>query len=200
MSTIAGTSGSGFDKDPMLSCAIAALVFAALLSIVYASWRNGISPMPAAAPLRRAAAEEVARLGGAGRLAEAGAGWGTLALALARRNPGWTVVGIENSPVPWLVSKLLGAISGVRERVAFRRGDVYEFPYGEVDLVVCYLYPEAMRRLEAVFRRTLKPGARVVSVCFAMPGLRPERVVICKDVYATKMYVYRFGIDIEISE
>ena len=184
----------------MIGYAIVALVLAALLSIVYASWRNGISPMPASAPLRRAVAEEVARIGGAGRLAEAGAGWGTLAIAIARRNPHWTVVGIENSPAPWLASQLLRAVSGVRERVTFRRANLYEVPYGEVDVVVCYLYPGAMQRLEAVFRRTLKPGARVVSVCFALPGLRPERVVACKDIYATKIYVYRFGVDIEISE
>ncbi|HZG77763.1 MAG TPA: class I SAM-dependent methyltransferase [Paenibacillus sp.] len=183
-----------------MSCLIAVLLLVALVSIVFASWRNGISPMPSSAPLRRAAAEEVARIGGAGRLAEAGAGWGTLAFAIVRRNPQWTVVGIENSPVPWLASRLLLAFSGMRERVTFRRGDVYDFPYGEVDLVVCYLYPGAMRKLEAVFRRALKPGARVVSVCFALPGRRPERVVVCEDVYATKIYVYRYGLDIEISE
>jgi hypothetical protein len=192
-------SGSGFEARPM-SYVIAFLLLVALVFIVYASWRNGISPMPASSPMRRAAAEEVARIGGAGRLAEAGAGWGTLAVAIARRNPRWTVVGIENSPVPWLASQLLRAVSGVRERLTFRRGNLYDFPYGEVDLVVCYLFPGAMRRLEDVFRRTLKPGARVVSVGFALPGMRPERVVACRDVYATKIYVYRFGIDIEITE
>ncbi|TLS49752.1 class I SAM-dependent methyltransferase [Paenibacillus antri] len=183
-----------------MSYAIAAIALAAALSIVIASWKNGISPMPASAPVRRAVAEEVARLGPTGRIAEAGAGWGTLALAIARRNPGRTIVGVENSPVPWLASKLLAVLSGVGERVTFRRGDLYDFPYDEVDLVVCYLYPGAMSRLDGVWKRGLRPGARVVSVGFAIPERRPERVVVCRDVYATKVYVYRYGIDIEVAE
>ncbi|HZG57918.1 class I SAM-dependent methyltransferase [Paenibacillus sp.] len=173
-----------------IGAAAAGLMLLAALSIVAASWRNGISPMPASAPVRRVVAAEVARFGRAGRVAEAGAGWGTLALAIARRNPGWTVTGIENSPVPWLSSVALARAAGLTGRVRFLRGDLFKFPYEEADLVVCYLYPGAMARLSGVLRRRLAPGARAISVCFAMPGWTPERVLTCSDAYATKVYIY----------
>ncbi|MCM3703653.1 class I SAM-dependent methyltransferase [Paenibacillus macerans] len=191
----------------------------AMLSIVYKSWRNGISPMPASAEVRRAVAAELNRLtgqaGGRGPMSgwmpadgrkqaadepvapasaysivEAGSGWGTLALHLAKSRPDWRITGIENSWIPWAVSRLALRLSAYGNTV-FIRGDLYEYRYEQADAVVCYLYPGAMKRLDPLLRRQLRTGARIVSVCFALPGWQAERVITCRDMYRTKIYVYK---------
>ncbi|MED4959358.1 class I SAM-dependent methyltransferase, partial [Paenibacillus macerans] len=114
----------------ILSALLMLFVLLAMLSIVYKSWRNGISPMPASAEVRRAVAAELNRLTGAaggrypkgGRMptdgrnpsgaepaspdsafsiVEAGSGWGPLALHLAKRGPAWRITGIDPSLVRW---------------------------------------------------------------------------------------------------
>lgn len=186
---------------PILTAVLLILLLTAVAAIVYRSWRNGISPMPASASVRQAVVRELRELERAAALereaprvpispiVEAGAGWGTLALALAKAHPSWGIVGIENSMVPWLFSRLL-LRWGAYPQVQFVRGDLYAFPYETAGTVVCYLYPGAMQRLDPLLRARLTPGARVISICFALPGWRPMKVVTCRDLYRTKIYIY----------
>lgn len=170
---------------------VAAAVLAAVLSIVYVSWRNGISPMPASEPVRRAVISAIRRLpgGNGGLMVEAGSGWGTLALQIGRSTKGWRIIGIENSLIPMWISFLAAKWDHSRN-VTFVRGDLYTYLYRDVDMVVCYLFPGAMQRLSGLFRDQLKPGTRVISVCFALPGWEPEQIVVCRDMYRTKVYLY----------
>ncbi len=176
-----------------------------LISIVLYSWRNGISPMPSPIESRAAVAAELQRLGPYGTLLEAGSGWGSLAFYLARNCPGWRVTGVENSTVPYACAWLrLGVVSfllswglpsrpdqSLGKRLVFRRADLYEWPLEQTDVVVCYLYPAAMKRLSGLFHERLLPGATIISVCFALPDWQPERVIVCRDIQRTRVYVYR---------
>jgi hypothetical protein len=182
-----------------VSIAAAAFVVWMMLSIVYRSWRNGISPMPSSAPVRRAAALELNRLQSGGSLVEAGSGWGTLLLHLAKHCPGWSFTGIENSIVPLWVSHILSGLAFCfepeaflvsRGSMVFTRGDMYDYPYETVNVVVCYLYPGAMKRLGPILRQRMAPGSKVISICFAVPDWQADRTVVCKDVLRTKLYVY----------
>jgi precorrin-6B methylase 2 len=178
-----------------LSYLLLGIVFLAMLSIVIVSLRNGISPMPSSAKVRFAVAGEINRLSRGGTIVEAGSGWGTLALYLARHCPGWKLVGIENSPVPLWISRFflrcLLAVNGISlDSISFINGNIYTYPYAEVDVIVCYLYPGAMKRLSEIANNRLSPGTRIISVCFALPGWEPERIVTCGDLYRTKVYVY----------
>ncbi|GGF93684.1 class I SAM-dependent methyltransferase [Paenibacillus abyssi] len=168
---------------------LAAALSAAVLSIAYHSWKNGITPMPSSAPVRGKVADEINRIAGQGTLVEAGSGWGTLAQHLAKHCSGWRVVGIENSFIPLWVSRIAAKLDS-RAGVTMIRADLYMYPYDSADVVVCYLYPGAMLRLSTIFRERLVPGTRVISICFALPGWEPERVIICGDLYRTKVYVY----------
>ncbi len=174
----------------ILSAALIVLFLLAAGSIVYSSWRNGISPMPTGSAVRRQVMAELRRVPDAKVMIEAGSGWGTLALEAARSRPDLQVIGIENSPLPWAVSRCLTRWGAFRNVVLHRR-DLYAYPYGEADAVVCYLYPGAMTRLDGIFREKLKPGVRIISICFALPGWKPERVITCGDMYRTKIYVYK---------
>ncbi|MWC29427.1 class I SAM-dependent methyltransferase [Paenibacillus sp. MMS18-CY102] len=167
-----------------------ALALLAVVSIVYRSLRNGITPMPSSAPVRRAVAAELSRIGSRGTLVEAGSGWGTLAMYIAKQCTGWRIIGVENSRIPYLFAKAAACFM-VYRNVTFERSDLYAYPFGQVDAIVCYLYPGAMARLRPLLERQLAPGACVISVCFAMPGWNPERVITCRDRHRTRIYVYK---------
>lgn len=228
----------------------ALVVFLAMLSIVYRSIRNGISPMPSSGAVRRVAARELGLLlpaadgnGQPGVIVEAGSGWGNLACALAPYAGGRPIIGVENSLLPLVVSRLAlglkrlgksgrsegrkngrrgngsrngkrdgkrrlgrgsvsyaGGETSAREQtsapgtsISYVRGDLYAYPYETADAVVCYLYPGAMQRLDPLLAAKLRPGAAVISLCFALPNWTPVRTVVCSDLYRTKVYVYRAG-------
>lgn len=178
------------DVYEAVSLALAAAALLALISIVYKSWRNGISPMPSSAPVRQAVVQELRRLSSSGMLVEAGSGWGTLALQVGRCFPKRRIVGIENSVIPMWISFLVQKINN-QTNISFIRGDLYTYSYENVDTVVCYLYPGAMKRLNPIFHARLAPGSHIISICFALPNWEPERVVVCRDFYRTKVYVYK---------
>ncbi|NHN32117.1 class I SAM-dependent methyltransferase [Paenibacillus sp. S3N08] len=176
------------------SVALIVAVLLALLSIVYTSWRNGISPMPSSFHVRRTVVAEIKRFSGNGTIVEGGSGWGTLALDVAKHCPRWRIIGLENSIIPLGVSRLASRWASrgraAPDNVAFIKEDLYKYPYDQADMVVCYLYPGAMKRLSGIFGERLVPGTPIISVCFALPGWQPERVITCRDLYRTKVYVY----------
>lgn len=185
-----------------ISLVIVITVLTAALSIIWMSWRNGITPMPSSPRVRRAVAEEVNGIGEGGLLVEAGSGWGTLGVYLAKHCEGWRVLGVENSPLPlafsrvaaWLtfgVRPVAGAAGDAVPFVKFLKDDIYRISYREAQAVVFYLYPGAMRRLGPLLAEQLAPGASIVSVCFALPGWKPEKTIVCKDIYRTRIYVYK---------
>lgn len=161
----------------------------AVLSIVYTSWRNGISPMPTSAPVRRAITSAMRRMSETQTIVEAGSGWGTLALHLSGQDADFRITGIENSLIPLWVSRLSARISSA-DNVNFIRGDLYAYSYKQADVILCYLYPGAMKRLSSIFREQLVPGTKVISICFTLPGWEPKEVITCRDMYRTKVYIY----------
>jgi len=178
----------------ILAAAVTGTAVLGVLSIVFISWKNGISPMPASAVVRGAVAKEARLLqqeAADGLLIEAGSGWGTLAFHLDKHCRGWRIIGLENSFVPLMASRLANALNRSGARISFLRQNIYEYNFGNADVIVCYLYPGAMKRLARQWRDQCKPGAYIVSACFALPGWKPEKEAICRDMYRTKVYVYR---------
>jgi hypothetical protein len=170
---------------------IGALLAAALCIGAY-TLRTGISPMPTLPAVRRtllAALPEPQAL--RGTVHELGAGWGTLALPLARRYPAATVVAWELSPLPWAVCALRARLSGARN-LAVRRADFLAGGLGDAALVVCYLAPGIMARLRPRLEATLPAGAMVVSSTFAVPGWQPAAVHRAPDLHRSPIYVYRW--------
>ncbi|MDO3411809.1 class I SAM-dependent methyltransferase [Saccharibacillus sp. CPCC 101409] len=182
----------------IVSWSLAGIVLLLLLLIVYASVRNGISPMPTSRPVRRMVMREIGRLPNRGHIVEAGSGFGTLALNLTRRFPLCKVTGVENSLIPLLSSRLLASANRMpRSRLSFRRGDLFAYEYENADLVVCYLHPAAMRRLGPILRERVADGTRVVSVFFAFDDWEPDTIAVCGDLYRTKVYTYTVRLPLE---
>ncbi|CAJ1317472.1 methyltransferase domain-containing protein [Paenibacillus nuruki] len=205
----------------VVSTVLLVVVLIAVLSIVYYSWRNGISPLPASALIRSKIAEEVLRLSKIQELdrplfklkiddpverystiqqhmdyktrpktiIETGSGWGTLAIFLAKHCPEYKVTGIENSFIPFWISKLWARFEKVS--VNWIRGDMYQYPYEEANMIICYLFPGAMKRLNPILRERATTYTYIISVYFALPDWTPEKVVQCVDIHRTKIYIYK---------
>ncbi|WP_434748863.1 class I SAM-dependent methyltransferase [Paenibacillus amylolyticus] len=182
---------------------IAVLTLIAVVWIVIVSWKNGISPMPTSRPVRQVVIQEINRISGYGDIMEAGSGWGTLGMDVVKHCPGKRLTGIENSLIPLWISQWLtwfsiwlrqagGQRHSLKGRLRFIRGNIYTCSYAHADCVICYLFPGAMTRLVDKFQSELPPGAKVISVCFALPGKEPLRTITCRDALRTKVYVYAF--------
>jgi outer membrane protein assembly factor BamB len=66
--------------------------------------------------------------------------------------------------------------AGVEERVDFVAGDLFAADFAKADVVAVYILPEMLERLIPKFE-TLKPGSRIVSHYFAIPGVVPDKTV-----------------------
>ena len=165
------------------------LLFIMMLLIVYYSIRNGISPMPTSPRVKKAFLEFMPKKLD-GKIYELGSAWGGLARDLARRYPHCTVYAFESSPVPFLFSWVVNYLFPLKN-MHLIYGDFFEQSFKEADLLVCYLYLEAMIDLEKKCKEELPRGALLVSHTFALPNWKLEKVERVGDLYNTPMYLYR---------
>ena len=166
-----------------------ALVCLALLSIFWSTLTLGISPMPTGAKVKT---ELLALIppGLEGEVHELGAGWGSLAWAIATKCPRARVIGWERSPFPFLFCRLRLVVQR-RDNLTVRFGDFHQADLKGAQLVIAYLWTGAMTRLGPKFEAELPNGATVISHTFAWRGKQPESTVIAPDLYRTPIYRYR---------
>lgn len=172
--------------------AIAILIATALgaVSIIWSTLRIGISPMPSSLAACRAmvAASENSP---PGPIVDLGSGWGTLAIAFARKYPQRSIVGYELSWLPWLFSCALKRLMKL-DNLVFRRKDFRQAPWADPAVIVCYLYQQGMRDLERRLAEEGRPPALLLSNTFALPARRPDELIRLDDLYRTPIYVYRW--------
>ena len=150
---------------------------------------TGSSPMPTRRSVRRRVLE-LLPAGLKGTIYDLGSGWGTLVSPLAREFPECRVIGFERSPLPCFFSQFRAWLAG-RPNLEIRRRDFFSASLGDAAVVICYLSPETMKRLQSKFEVELAPGALVVSNTFAVPAWTPEAVHMVPGVLSTPVYVYR---------
>ena len=177
----------------MLPAELTALAIAciALLSIFWSTITLGISPMPTSGKVKR---EVLALIPEdlEGEVHELGAGWGTLAWAIATQFPRAQVIGWERSPFPFLFCRLRLIIQR-RKNLVVRFGDFHQADLKGAQLVLTYLWTGAMTRLGPKFEAELPNGAMVISHTFAWRGKEPELTRTTADLYRTPVYRYRIS-------
>lgn len=174
-----------------LEFAVLAIVCLALLSIFWSTITLGISPMPTGAKVKR---EVLALLPEEleGEVHELGAGWGTLAWAVATSRPRAQVIAWERSPFPFLFCKLRSIVQP-RANLTLRFADFHTADLRNAKLVLTYLWTGAMTKLGPKFEAELPAGAWVISHTFAWRGREPETTRLSADLYRTPVYRYRIG-------
>jgi hypothetical protein len=118
----------------LLDAAIVGGALMVALSLIGFTISTGIAPMPSSTAACRAMRAAVAAAPD-GPVVDLGSGWGTLAISVARVDPGRRVIGYEVSWFPWLVSVALARVlrlSNVRFVRADFRGVALPWPAGSV--------------------------------------------------------------------
>ena len=111
---------------------------------------------------------EMAEVGPEDVVYDLGCGDGRIILAAAMRYNA-RAVGIEIDPLRYLWCQFLITILGQRKRIRIIFGNFFNKDLSEADVVMCYLMPDALTKLEKKFIQELRPGTRVVSNRFALP-------------------------------
>lgn len=82
-------------------------------------------------------------------------------------------VGIELDPFRFLWCQLMITVLGLRKRVKVVYGDFFKADLSDADVVICFLLPDAIQKLEGKLLRELRPGTRVVSNTFTFNQVPP---------------------------
>ncbi len=165
------------------------LILLAIISIFVTSISNGISPLPISPKVKKRLLE-VLPSNSPNRIAELGAGWGTLAFALARKYPESTVIAYENSWVPYLVMIARKALKPTINLTIIRK-NFFKENLSSFDLIVCYLYPGAMNQLIVKFENELKSGTSIFTHTFSLLHKEPLAKWMVHDLYKTVIYHYK---------
>lgn len=124
------------------------------------------------------------------RVIDLGCGDGRF-VVVAAREFGAQALGIEIDPFRVLLGKLWILIAGQRAAARIARGDMYQVPLHDADVVILFLSPNANWKLQERLKSQMRPGSRVVSYYHPMWGWTPEEVGEAKDGYP--VYLYRIG-------
>ena len=100
---------------------------------------------------------------------ELGCGEGRLLVAAAKR--GAKVVGYEINPFLWLIS-WLRVFRFKNARVVL--GDFWRVDVSPADVVLAFLVPRYMAKMETKLAKEMKPGSKFVSYVFELPSKKPK--------------------------
>jgi SAM-dependent methyltransferase len=99
-------------------------------------------------------------------------------------------VGVEISPKLVVMASNNIQKAGITDQARVMQGDVMEADLDGADVVIIYLATSLNAKLRPRFERLLKPGARVISHDYAVPGWKPTRIERTDDRHAHLIYVY----------
>jgi precorrin-6B methylase 2 len=159
-----------------MSEVIVTVVLAALLSIFVYFVKTGVPPVPAT---RREIAAAVALLRESGikpssKIYELGCGWASMTLGLSRAFPQASIVGLEISPLPYLVAKLRTLRN---PRIIITRRDFLAQSFEDADAITAYLGIKSIAELAPRLDLTVRPQTPVVALCFLFRDRQPTNVV-----------------------
>jgi hypothetical protein len=119
---------------------------------------------------------ELAEVGADETVVDLGSGDGRIVIAAAQHH-GARAIGYEIDSALVRASQAAAAQAGVAELVTIKRQDMYAAELTKAHVVTLFLYPDALRKLRPQFAQ-MKPGAKIISHHYAIPGATPDRVVL----------------------
>jgi len=111
----------------------------------------------------------LAKVGPADMVYDLGCGDGRIVIAAAERH-GARGVGIDIDPRRIEEANEAARRAGVSQQVRFAVQDLFATDFSSATVVALYLFPELNAKLRPKLLADLKPGARVVSHQFGIPG------------------------------
>jgi len=132
---------------------------------------------------------ELAHLRPGEKLYDLGCGDGRILITAAGKYKA-KAVGVEISPK--LVAEAQKNIdsAGLSDQATVIKGDLLETDLSDADVVTIYLATSLNEKLRPRLEHFLKPGARVISHDYAVPGWKPTQVERADDRHTHLIYVY----------
>lgn len=188
------------------------------MTIVWTTMRVGISPMPSSEKAYRAMLKLTEDTGD-GPIYDLGSGWGTLVIRMAIKHPKRKVIGYELSLLPYLISLLIKSFTRVNNLTLYRQ-DFMKADLSEASVLLCYLYPDGMSKLDILIDAPSKKTSCtstsnlskvntnhlssdtahfhcgcnpdfVISNNFALPSLKAEKEIRLDDLYRSPIFRYK---------
>lgn len=104
-----------------------------------------------------------------------GAGDGRVIITAAKEY-GCRARGFEIALLPYLVCRIRIWLAGVSQHVKLIYANFFTANLGDADIICAFLTPRAMEKLKTKFEKEVKPGCRILSYAFAIPGWEPDIV------------------------
>ena len=118
---------------------------------------------------------EIAKVGKEDVVVDLGSGDGRILIEAANKH-GCRAIGIEIDPELVKISKQRIQDASLNDLVTITEADLFEAEFGDATVVTAYLYSDLLKRLLPKFGK-LKPGSRIVTHQFAIPGISPDETV-----------------------
>jgi SAM-dependent methyltransferase len=106
---------------------------------------------------------------------------------------------VDIDPVRIKESKSNADTAGVRKRIEFIEGDLFEQDLSKATVVTLYLLPSLNVRLRPKLFKELRPGTRVVSNAFDMGDWKADRTLDIKTFSGMQSYAYLWIIPADVS-
>ena len=120
-----------------------------------------------------------------------GSGDGRVVIAAAR-DFGARGIGIEIDGVLVARASANAAKAGVQNLVRFRHQDLFLSDIRDATVIFAFLLPKLNARLLPKLLKDLRPGSRVISYQFTIPGWIPERTE--PDSHGVPLYLWRVPV------
>lgn len=104
-----------------------------------------------------------------------GAGDGRI-IIIAAEEFGAVAVGYEMAVLPYCLAYIKIMLKRLKPKVSLKYANFFAEDLGDADVVCTFLSPAAMAKLRPKFEAEIKPGGRVVSFAFHIPGWEPTKV------------------------
>ncbi len=123
-----------------------------------------------------------------GRLVELGSGYGGFVLGLAKRLPEWDIIGVEQSPTPWILANMR-SIGKQARNYRFFLYDPMIWPLKNYDIVFIHHDEKVLRTWEQSLARRLQPDTLLITLNHRLPRIAPANAIKVSDNLT--FYVYQ---------
>lgn len=124
------------------------------------------------------------------RFVDLGSGLGGVLTHLARIRPDACYEGVENAPLPFVLSWLRLRLGGYHN-CSVHWGSMWDCDLGQYDVVFAYLSPVPMDKLWRKAQREMRPGSTFISNTFAVPEHPPLYTYTLDDLHRSTLYIWR---------
>lgn len=172
----------------MLLISAMIIILACLLTLGYHLY-TGVPPFPSTQRESRAviALLSTAKIPNKSTIYELGCGWGTLITPLAKNFPNSQIIGIEISPLPWLISKIR---TRKLKNVTIFRKNFFKHNLNDANAIISYLMIPPMVKLAQKLDLEITPNTPAITVAFYFKNRHPTAIVPRNGLFQADVAMY----------